>query len=57
MSKLRLSLAVVLLLISLVFLGWGVWPAWRERHVLRVPPALMTLPTPASYLSSPFDVG
>ncbi len=52
MRKLRLALALVLLVASLTLLAWGVWPAVRERHVLPVPPAEMSLPTPASFAPS-----
>ncbi len=49
MRKLRLILAVIILAASLAILAWGVWPTERERHTLEVPPAEMTLPTPASF--------
>ena len=50
MRKLRLALAVVLLLGSLALLAWGFWPAARERHTLPVLPTEMTLPTPSSFV-------
>ena len=43
MRKLRLILTLALLVISLTLLAWGFWPAARERHVLPVPPAELTL--------------
>ncbi len=49
MRKLRLILALVILTASLAILAWGLWPSARERHTLEVPPAEMTLPTPASF--------
>jgi hypothetical protein len=49
MRRLRIALALVLLIISLGLLAWGVLPAARERHILPVPPSEMTLPTPASF--------
>jgi len=49
MHKLRLALAIALLIASLLLLTWGLWPAARERHTLSVPPADMTLPTPSSF--------
>ncbi len=49
MRKLRLILAVVILVFSLAILAWGIWPAAKERHTLRVSPSEMTLPTPSSF--------
>ncbi len=49
MRKLRLFIAVIVLVLSLALLAWGLWPAARERHSLSVPPAEMSLPTPASF--------
>ncbi len=49
MRKLRLFIAVIVLVLSLALLAWGLWPSPRERHSLSVPPAEMSLPTPASF--------
>ena len=49
MRKLRLLLALVVLLISLAVLAWGLWPAAHERRTLTVPPGEMALPTPTSF--------
>lgn len=49
MRKLRLGLALIILVISLALLLWGIWPSVRERLTLTVPSSEMTLPTPSSY--------
>jgi len=49
MRRLRIALALILLILSLGLLAWGVWPAARERHILPITPSEMTLPTPASF--------
>ena len=50
--RLRIALGVILLVISCVLVAWGVWPTIRERRVLSVNPANMTLPTPTPTPSS-----
>jgi len=49
MRRLRIALALILLILSLGLLAWGVWPAARELHILPISPSEMTLPTPASF--------
>ncbi len=49
MRKLQLALALIVLLTSLALLAWGLWPTARERRILTVPPADLTLPTPSSF--------
>lgn len=49
MRKLRIALGLILLAASLALLAWGLWPSDRERHTLEIPPAQMSLPTPASF--------
>jgi hypothetical protein len=50
MRKLRLALALLLVLLSLVVLAWGMWPVIREQRILRLSPSEMTLPTPSSFI-------
>ena len=57
MRKLRLAVALIVLLLSLALLAWGLWPAVYERHSIVVPPAEMSLPTPSSFLPLPFVGG
>ncbi len=57
MRKLRLAVALIVILLSLALLAWGLWPAVYERHSIVVPPAEMSLPTPASFLLSPLPGG
>ncbi len=57
MRKLRLGLALIVLLISLTLLAWGFWPAARERHTLPVSPSEMTLPTPSSFIPGTVNDG
>jgi hypothetical protein len=52
MRRIRLALAVILLVVSLALLAWGFWPSVRERHVLPIAPSEMTLPTPSSFVPS-----
>ena len=47
--RLRTTIGVVILVLSLALLAWGLWPVQRERRVLPVEPSNLTLPTPASY--------
>jgi len=56
MRKARLTLALVLLVLSLAMLAWGLWPSVRELRILRVPPSEMTLPTPSSFVPPTFKV-
>jgi hypothetical protein len=46
MTKLRFLFAVLLLTISISLLVWSYWPAAREMHVLELPAAELSLPTP-----------
>jgi hypothetical protein len=57
MRKLRVAIGILILVASLALLAWGLWPSTRERHTLTVPPAEMTLPTPASFVPSWFMGG
>lgn len=50
MKPLRLSLAIILLTVSLALLIWGFWPAKRETRVQPISPSEMTLPTPQSFI-------
>ena len=47
--KLRLILAVVVLILSLSLLTWGLWPTLVETRIQDVTPDQMKLPTPASF--------
>ncbi len=57
MRKLRLTLAVLVLILSLAILAWGVWPSIHERRSLSVPPSQLSLPTPASFFLEPLQGG
>lgn len=46
--KIRLVLAVTLLVISIVFLVWGFFPNPRETRIQNISPEEMRLPTPSS---------
>jgi hypothetical protein len=50
--RVRITLGLILLIISCVLLLWGVWPALRLTQVLPLPPSDLTLPTPASFSTS-----
>lgn len=50
MRKARLTLALILLVLSLAVLAWGLWPSVRELRILRVQPSEITLPTPSSFV-------
>jgi len=56
MKTLRLSLAIILLAISLILLIWGFLPVKRETRVQPVLPSEMTLPTPQSFILDPGSV-
>jgi hypothetical protein len=49
-SKLRLILALIILITSAVLLVWGFWPLIRESQVLTIPPNELQLPTPGGFL-------
>jgi hypothetical protein len=51
--KLRLSLAVFLLLGSLTLLSWGLWPSIRERQVLTIPLSELGAATPGGFAPAP----
>lgn len=48
--KIRLTLAVVLLLISVSMLIWALGPTLVKSRVVPVPPGDLQLPTPAAWL-------
>ncbi|MCJ7435009.1 MAG: hypothetical protein MUO77_16120 [Anaerolineales bacterium] len=50
MKTLRLSIALILLTVSLALLIWGFWPAKRETRIQPISPIEMTLPTPQSFI-------
>jgi hypothetical protein len=47
--KIRLLLAILILVISLALLVWGLWPNLVETRILPVGPSQMQLPTPVSF--------
>lgn len=51
-SRLRLVIAVILLVISLAALAWGFLPGSRVIRRQKIQPTEMMLPTPASVLPS-----
>ncbi len=55
MRKVRLVVGLILLVISLAFLIWGLWPAVYESHILPINPSDMTLPTPSSFQLGPLN--
>jgi hypothetical protein len=50
MRRLRLTLSILLLAVSIALLLWGFWPAVRVQHVLPISPSQMSLPLPSSWL-------
>ncbi len=48
--KIRIALAVVILIISISLLIWGFSPNPRETRIQDISPAEMQLPTPSSHL-------
>jgi len=48
-KKIRILLAVVILVISCALLVWGLWPMLVETRVVPVDPSQMQLPTPVSF--------
>ncbi|MDX9991979.1 MAG: hypothetical protein RBS68_07985 [Anaerolineales bacterium] len=53
MQKIRLGLALLLLLVSLTLLLWASLPAERELRRQYIEPTQMQLPTPQGALPSP----
>ncbi len=51
--RVRLVLALLILLISLAFLLWGFLPSVRERRIQRFEPGELQVPTPAAVLPGP----
>ncbi|MBT3337536.1 MAG: hypothetical protein HN855_11585 [Anaerolineae bacterium] len=49
-KKIRLILAVLLLLLSLSLLIWASLPILVESRVLPIPPADLQLPTPSAFI-------
>lgn len=49
MRKIRLALAVVILMISVGLLFWGFSPNAKETRIQNILPSEMQLPTPSSY--------
>ena len=47
-KKIRILLAVVILIVSCALLVWGLWPMLVETKVVPVDPGQMQLPTPVS---------
>ena len=50
MKKIRIALAILLLLISLSLLIWAFLPTLVESRVLPIPPADLQLPTPSAFI-------
>ena len=50
MKKIRIALAILLLLISLSLLIWAFLPTLVENRVLPIPPADLQLPTPSAFI-------
>jgi len=50
LKKLRLILAVLVLLISFSLLIWASWPMLSESRVLPIPPGDLQLPTPSAFI-------
>lgn len=51
--RIRLFLAIVLLLVSLALLTWGFLPVVRERRIQRIQPGELQIPTPGAVLPVP----
>jgi len=49
-KKIRLFLALSILLVSLTLLVWASLPTFTERRVLPIPPADLQLPTPSAFI-------
>ena len=47
--RIRLILALVVLVISLALLIWGLWPLAHLTRILPLPPGDLQLPTPDSF--------
>ncbi|MGB7876095.1 MAG: hypothetical protein WBL25_17060 [Anaerolineales bacterium] len=47
--KIRLTLAILILTVSLALLIWGLWPNSEETRIVPVDPGQMQLPTPVSF--------
>lgn len=50
MKKIRIALAAIILIISIVLLIWGFAPNPRETFIREIAPTEMRLPTPSSHL-------
>ncbi|MBU4225528.1 MAG: hypothetical protein KKC71_06885 [Chloroflexi bacterium] len=48
--RLRLILALIILIASAALLIWGFWPLVRESQILIIPPNKLQLPTPTGFL-------
>gem|GEM_PF-6601960 len=44
MRRLRLTLSIVLLAVSIALLVWGFWPTVRVQHILQITLPQMSLP-------------
>ena len=55
-KKLRLALAILILVISVALLAWGFAPTRRETRVQPISPSELQLPTPESLLPGPYAV-
>lgn len=53
--RLRLLLAIFVLLISLAFLAWGFLPSIRERRTQYFNPGELRIPTPVTVLPGPVE--
>jgi len=47
--KIRLTLAILILVASLALLVWGLWPNSEDTRIVPVEPGQMQLPTPVSF--------
>jgi hypothetical protein len=50
LRQVRLSLAIVILLLSITLLAWGFWPVLHQERNLDLSPAEMMVPSPSSLI-------
>jgi len=55
--RIRLVLAILLIIVSCAFLVWGLVPETRETLIQPIGPDQMQLPTPTSYFLHPESPG
>ncbi|HET6597829.1 MAG TPA: hypothetical protein VFG81_19540 [Anaerolineales bacterium] len=55
MKRFQVALGIVIVILSILLLTWGFWPARHEIRTQPISPTELQIPTPASFQISTFS--